>query len=187
MIRLGLNLEPLWLNLTPGREPAVRVYCRPLDTLAYQTAQIRAAREAQERLRAAADLVASGASVTGLPDPDDQAAVAALGQVLFATGLAQAAIADWEGVGDADGQPVPVTAEWVRRLMAVAPLADEFLHQYTAVYREMYREGEGYAPSPNGSSVAAPLTAPDAVATACPVRGESTGSTASAAPTGRTH
>ena len=80
MLRLNLAREPLWLDLGLG----VRVRVEPLTT-----ALMVAAR--------------SDPAVRDLPEGTADDAVA----VVFAKALAERAILDWEGVGDADGNPPP--------------------------------------------------------------------------------
>lgn len=186
MIRLGINLEPQWLCLTPGRDGGVWVHVRALDTATYQAAQARGATLARELLQEAKHLIAAGAQVLAVPSPEDAAGVAGFSQSLFAVGLAQAAIVDWNGVGDETGQPVPVTDDWVRKLMSVPHICDEFLHQYTSIYEEMFREGNASAPSQSGTTAAAATTAAGADDTPSPAPGASPAKAASGAPTRRT-
>ena len=44
--------------------------------------------------------------------------------------LARLAILEWEGVGDAEGKPMPVTPEGVDALIDLWPMADAFERLY---------------------------------------------------------
>ena len=99
MLRLNLAREPWWLDL--GHDVRIRV--EPLTT-----ALMVAAR--------------SDPAVRGLPEGtgDDEIAV------VFGKALAERAILDWEGVGDAKGKPAPVTPEAIAAVFATnfaAPVA----------------------------------------------------------------
>ena len=95
MLRLDLTAEPRWLDLGHG----VRLRVAPLTT-----ALMVAAR--------------SDAAVEALPETasDEERAL------VFAKAIARRAVTEWEGVGDADGNPVPVTPAGHRR--AARGLAD---------------------------------------------------------------
>jgi len=157
MLRLGLKTEPHWLDLLPTRAPgAVRVKVRPLTTAEYEAAKIHAGRAVRRLAEEAAERRMLGQVETALPDPDDEAAVLGLSQAYFLTGLAQAAIVEWEGVGDADGNELPPTRANVARLMQVPFIAEAFATAYTAPYEGMFAEGNALPPSPDGTSVPGP-------------------------------
>ncbi|NEU15012.1 hypothetical protein G3T14_23495 [Methylobacterium sp. BTF04] len=109
MLKLSAHPSaPAWLDLMPG----VRVQMRP----ATPAAMIIARREAGKVFRA------EGADDD--PDTGTKATVALVGA------LARFAISDWSGVGNAEGEPVPVTAENVDALMQIWPCYDAFDQQY---------------------------------------------------------
>ena len=128
MLRLNLAREPYWLDLGLG----VRVRVEPLTT-----ALMVAAR--------------SDASVRGLPEgtTDDEIAV------VFGKALAERAILDWEGVGDAEGNPTPVTPEGIAALLDIWPIFEKFQMGYVAKGLELEAEKNASAPSPNGSGAGA--------------------------------
>ncbi|MCL4747527.1 MAG: hypothetical protein KJZ83_19255, partial [Burkholderiaceae bacterium] len=105
MLRLNLAREPYWLDLGLG----VRVRVEPLTT-----ALMVAAR--------------SDPVVRCLPEgtTDDEIAV------VFGKALAQRAILDWESVGDADGNPTPVTPEGIAALLDIWPIFERFQMGYVA-------------------------------------------------------
>jgi len=132
MLRLDLAPEPHWLDLGLG----VRVRVQPLST-----ALMIAAR--------------SDAAVRDLPagSSDDQVTVA------FAKAIGRSAILDWEGVGDADGQPVAVTPEGIDALLDVWPIFERFQLGYVAKGLALELEKNASAPSPSGSTAGASATA----------------------------
>ena len=143
MLRLNLAREPHWLDLGLG----VRVRVEPLTT-----ALMVAAR--------------SDPAVRGLPEgtSDDEIAV------VFGKALAERAILDWEGVGDAEGNPTPVTPEGIAALLDIWPIFEKFQMGYVAKGLELEQEKNASAPSPTGSGAgakaiagrASPARAPEA-------------------------
>ncbi|KNX40157.1 hypothetical protein ROTO_33160 [Roseovarius tolerans] len=133
MLRLNLAREPYWLDLGLG----VRVLVEPLTT-----ALMVAAR--------------SDPAVRGLPEgtSDDEIAV------IFGKVLADRAILDWEGVGDADGNPTPVTPEGIAALLDMWPIFERFQMGYVAKGLELEQEKNASAPSPTGATAGAKATAP---------------------------
>ena len=77
----------------------------------------------------------------------------------LAKAMAGIAILDWEGVGDADGNPVPITPEAATALMDVWPLFEAFQARYVAKGLLLDQEKNVSAPSPSGTSVGAAATA----------------------------
>jgi hypothetical protein len=136
MIRLDLSREPGWLDLAHG----VRVHALPLTT-----ALMVASR--------------SDAQVEALPESatDEERAV------VFAKAIARRAVTDWEGVGDAQGNPVPVSPEGIDALLDVWPIFEAFQLAYVAKGLMLEQEKNASAPSPSGTSA-------EAIATAKPAR-----------------
>ena len=132
MLRLNLAREPYWLDLGLG----VRVRVEPLTT-----ALMVAAR--------------SDPTVRDLPEGtrDDEIAV------IFGKALAERAILDWEGVGDADGNPTPVTPEGIAALLDIWPIFERFQMGYVAKGLELEAEKNASAPSPTGSMAGVKATA----------------------------
>lgn len=114
MLKLSLTQrEPAWLDLIPD----VRLRVRPPTSAAMIAARTAASKAFQP-------------PEEGAPAPSgDRGSEAAASLVLA---LAHHAIVEWEGVGDAEGEPAPVTAENVEALMRVWPAFDAFDRLYVA-------------------------------------------------------
>ena len=140
MIRLDLSRKPRWLDL--GHDVGLRV--APLTT----------------SLMAAAR---SDASVTGLAEGASNETIA----VTMAKALARLVVLEWEGVGDAAGEPVPVTPQGIDALLDILPLFEAFQLRYVSKGLLLEEEKNGSALSANGTSAAATSTA-DPVAVPAP-------------------
>ena len=143
MLRLNLAREPYWLDLGLG----VRVKVEPLTT-----ALMVAAR--------------SDPAIRTLPvgTPDDEIAV------IFGRALAERAILDWDGVGDAQGNPTPVSPESIAALLDIWPIFERFQIGYVAKGLELDAEKNASAPSPTGYMAGAKATARPARKPAKPAR-----------------
>lgn len=145
MFRLKPPADPRWLDLPHG----VRVQVRPV-TLAEQAAMESHAGRRIAALRAEiAERDAVGASRDGLPDLDDEDIRRGLSTRYVAEGFAKAVIMGWEGVGDADGNPAPLSAANLAAF-AVSELALPFLDALLAPAMELRAEGNASAPGPAG-------------------------------------
>lgn len=132
MLTLDLTNAPRWAELIPG----VRVQLRPLTT-----ALMVAARGDP----AVADLPEGAAT--------EEAALA------MARALARRAILDWEGVGDAEGQPIPPSPEAIDALLDLWPAFEAFQTLYVAKALLLDAEKNVSPPLPNGPSAGAHATA----------------------------
>jgi len=132
MLRLNLTAEPRWLDLGHG----VRLRLAPLTT-----ALMVAAR---------ADL-----AVAALPETASPEALA----LAMAKALARRAVLDWEGVGDAAGDPLAVSPEGVDALLDIWPVFEAFQTGYVAKGLILDAEKNASAPSPSGASAGATPTA----------------------------
>ena len=128
MIRLELSPEPQWLDLGHG----VRLKLLPLTT---------------------ALMVATRSDPAVLDlDPEDSNDTRA---AVFATALARRAVVDWDGVGDAEGNVLPVTHEGIDALLSLWPIFEAFNLLYVSRGMLLDAEKNGSAPSPTGTSVGA--------------------------------
>ena len=132
MIRLNLTATPQWLNLAPG----LRLLVGPLTTALMVSARADPAIEA-------------------LPEGATQEAVA----LAMAKAVARRAVLDWQGVGDAMGQPTPVTPEGIDALLEIWPVFEAFQTMYVAKGLILDAEKNVSAPSPIGPSAVATGTA----------------------------
>ncbi|MDG4603617.1 MAG: hypothetical protein P9C55_12740 [Defluviicoccus sp.] len=142
MIHLDLKREPHWLDLGHG----VRVHVRPCTT-----ALMMAAR-ADPRIQSAGQRSALPAqSETQAAGERTAALVKALGRL---------GIQEWQGVGDGNGEPVPLTPEGVDALLDLWPMAEAFERLYLGPALLLDDEKNAFAPAPNGTSAGARDIAP---------------------------
>lgn len=132
MIRLDLSPEPQWLDLGHG----VRLKLLPLTTA----------------------LMVATRSDSAVQDLDPEAGNDARAAI-FAGALARRAVLDWEGVGDADGNPLPVSPDGIDALLSIWPIFEAFNLAYVSRGMLLDAEKNGSAPSPTGPSVGATATA----------------------------
>jgi len=135
MLRLDLHREPVWLDLAAG----VRVCLAPLTTALMVSARNDPAVEALGS------------------DADDTSRA-----LVFAKAIARRALLGWEGVGDADGEPLDPTFEGIDALLDIYPVFEAFQLKYVNKGLLLDAEKNGSAPSPSGTSAAATGTAPPA-------------------------
>jgi hypothetical protein len=132
MLRLDLTSEPRWLDLGHG----ARIRVAPLTT----------ALMVASRSDAAVDAMPATAT-------DEERALT------FAKAIARRAVIDWEGVGDADGNPAPVTPAGIDALLEVWPIFEAFQAAYVSTGLLLDAEKNASAPSPTGTSAGATATA----------------------------
>ncbi|SEP21383.1 hypothetical protein SAMN04487843_108206 [Methylobacterium sp. ap11] len=134
MLKLSQSVEPFWLDVLPG----VRIRFRPITV-----ASMLVAREAV------------GKVFRG----EDQDDVGARANIALVRELTRRGIMEWEGIGDADGQPLPVTREAVDLLMENWPAYDAIDTLYVAPALARDAEKNASSSSSGGTSAAAPDTA----------------------------
>lgn len=132
MIRLNLTASPEWLTLAPD----LRLLVAPLTTALMVSARADADVEA----------LAGTASTEALA-------------LAMAKAVARRAVLDWEGVGDALGQSLPVTPDGIDALLEVWPVFEAFQIRYVARGLLLDAEKNASPPSPTGPSAAAGATA----------------------------
>lgn len=179
MIVLDLPKEPYWIDLPHG----VSVRVRPLTTAIYETAREKARRRTREIVDDIARVRAAGGAVDGIPDLSDPDAAAGFSQLVFAQGLAEAAIFEWKGVFLPDrATPAPVTPQAVSDLMMIHGQAEAFVVLYTRTHENLIIEGNASRPSPSGATAGAGTTAQAAGLSASPAPKAERGGTESSAP-----
>ncbi|WP_415132229.1 hypothetical protein [Paracoccus sp. (in: a-proteobacteria)] len=99
MIRLNLSSEPRWVDLLPG----LRLKTAPVTTAVMASAR-------------------ADASLDGL-DPEAPKEVLA---VAMAQAVARRVVTEWEGVGDEEGEPVPISPENIDALLNIWPVFEAF-------------------------------------------------------------
>lgn len=139
MIRLNLSNSPERLTLLPG----LRLKVAPLTT-----ALMVAAR--------------ADPALAALPDTASTEEMA----LAMAKAVARLAVLDWEGVGDEQGEPLPLSPTGVDALLEVWPVFEAFQSQYVARGLMLDAEKNVSAPSPTGASAGAKATVQPAQAPA---------------------
>ena len=139
MIRLDLSTRPRWLDLGHGLR---------LQVLPVTTAIMVAAR--------------NDPAVEALPKDASQEQIA----VVMGKAVARRVVTDWEGVGDADGKPVPVTSEGINAALDIWPVFEAFETRCLAPHLMLDAEKNVSSPLPNGTSAGAKATARPAKARA---------------------
>mgnify|MGYP007011824587 FL=1 len=132
MLTLDLTNAPRWLDLLPG----VRLKLRPLTTALMVSAR-------------------TDPAVETLP-PEATTEELALA---MAKAVARRAVLEWEGVGDADGNPVGVSPEGIDALLEIWPAFEAFQAAYVAKGLLLEREKNASSPSPSGPTAGAKATA----------------------------
>lgn len=132
MLTLDITNTPRWHELAPG----VRVQLRPLTT----------ALMVATRSDTAVEAVPEDAS-------DEERAVA------FAKALARRAVIAWEGIGDADDNPIDPSPEAINALLDIWPIFEAFQLTYVSKGLLLEQEKNASAPLPTGPSAGASATA----------------------------
>ncbi|MCE6949766.1 hypothetical protein LAZ29_02365 [Cereibacter sphaeroides] len=132
MLTLDLTNAPQWCDLIPG----VRVRLRPLTTALMVSAR-------------------GDPAVADLPEgaATEEAALA------MAKALARRAILEWEGIGDADGNPIEPSPEAIDALLDLWPAFEAFQTHYVARALLLDAEKNASSPLPTGPTAGATATA----------------------------
>ena len=109
MLRLNLSNEPRWLDLGHG----VRLLVEPLTTAIMLAA------------RSNPTIVAATGDADGSASNDDLARI-------VAKAVARIVVKDWDGVGDENGKPLPLTPEGIDALLELWPIFEAFQTKYIA-------------------------------------------------------
>ena len=182
MIRLSVPKEPFWIELLEG----VRIKNRPVTRIEQSAARAWAQRQ-KAGVNGSEDTIASlGGEVSGLPDMEDPDVAQASEDLLYAQGLARRIIIEWEGVVSKDGTPADVTPEAIDEFMLLPYVGELFMTKVQQQVFEMFAEGNGSGPEPDGTSATAQGTAGDAETSTPPAAEENGGKAASTAPTSPT-
>lgn len=145
MLRLSFTAEPFWIPLMGDAQVRVEPFSSTILG------------RARAILRRGGD---------ALPEATDEAVEAHFQR--FATAIACAAITEWEGIGDLEGAPLPVTAETVAGVMSIPACADAFKVAYLLPAMEMLAEKKDLPPLSDGTSAAGRLIAVAAAKSAKP-------------------
>jgi hypothetical protein len=132
MLTLDLTNAPQWRDLIPG----VRLKLRPLTTALMVSAR-------------------GDPAIGDMPEgaATEEAALA------MAKALARRAILEWEGIGDADSNPIAPSPAAIEALLDRWPAFEAFQTRYVARALLLDAEKNGSAPLPSGTSAGATATA----------------------------
>ena len=143
MIRLNMTSAPDWLTLAPD----LRVQVAPLTTALMVSAR-------------------ADQAIETLPETASREELA----LAMAKAVARRAVLDWEGVGDEDGNALPISPDGIDALLNVWPVFEAFQTLYVAKGLILDAEKNVCAPLPNGPSAGARVIAPPAQGAAPTVR-----------------
>jgi hypothetical protein len=155
MLRITFQTEPSWLDLPHGvrlllRPPGTAVILAAGTDLAASAASSAAVTAAASSAADPVTAPATGAATTPETGPDaaspphlTTAVPADSGRLAFTSAVARAAILDWEGVADAAGTPLPVSAAAVDALMTHWPVFAAFERLYVQPALLVVAEGNG--------------------------------------------
>lgn len=139
MIRLDLSSAPKWLDLGAG----LRLHVLPVTTAIMVAAR-------------------NDPAVEVLPEGGSKEEMA----LVMARAVARRVVTGWEGVGDANGKPVPVSPDGIDALLDIWPVFEAFQTRCLAPHLMLDAEKNASAPSPTGTSAGAKPTAKPAKARA---------------------
>jgi hypothetical protein len=129
MLRLDFSAVPFWIDLVGE----ARIQVAPFTSAVLTRAQA----------------IGRG---NGEPLPEDPVEAVQVHFDRLSVAVACAAILDWEGIGDVDGVPLPVSREAVVGLMSIHECFEAFKVGYMVKAVEILAEKKGFAPSSNGTS-----------------------------------
>lgn len=132
MIRLNLSNAARWIDLVPG----VRLELLPVGTT--------------QMLQVNQDIALAEEDAEEAPGTGGKSRSLALAQALAAR-----VVIGWEGVGDVNGDPLPVTPEGLYALLEHLPVFTAFQEKVVRPAMELVDEGNGSALSPDGTSARA--------------------------------
>lgn len=161
MLRLTVSREPRWLDVIPG----VRVQVRPIETATSEAAFADALERIRPLVAAAEDAAKAGTPLSPEGRSGANAAwIQGLQWQFLIEAHARYGIVAWEGLGDDNGEPLPVTPAACAAFAAHPSLGREFYRKYRAELDAVDAEGNASAPSPDGATAGAPITATGATA-----------------------
>lgn len=151
---IALPKAPQWLSLPLG----MRAKVRPISSAIQNAALYQAKQEFVSLLTDARNGGADMEQVDNLLN-SSEALKEGTFSYLYAVGLGEVAILEWEGVDDAKGNPAPVTPANVRLFMDVPGISQAFIAAYEEPLRALTAEGNASAPGANGKAKGAVTTA----------------------------
>lgn len=169
MLKLGAANVNKRVDLAPG----VYVNVRPATRAEMHIAAIKTT-ALVTAARIGAEAMTQLCEACGVAEPDEDRTDELLEALAYRVSMIELAvlcIEDWHGIGDADGNPVPPTREWIALLLRELDASSKIDAAINARIHLEVDEGNGSPASPNGAAAAGENTAPTAglPASAAPV------------------
>ena len=151
MLSLKIGRGPEWIALLGGR---IRLLVAPMTSAVMMAVKSDLAGKVKA-------LPKAGDAEDGTPPAEG---LINEWHVALVKAIVARTILEWEGIGDADGNPVGVTPAGIDALMDLHRVFAEFDAQVVAPYLAVQAEKKGSSPLPSGTSegatdIAAPATA----------------------------
>jgi hypothetical protein len=138
MLRIGIPRDARWIDIGAG----VRLKVRPATTALVTTARTRASRQIERMRQAQKDAQEAGLDYDG-PDMTDRDAIVGYAFALSVMSMARELVEDWEGVGDADGTPIPFALDGLGEVLSHSGLAERFIAAVMEAPEALAAEGNG--------------------------------------------
>ncbi|SLN77947.1 hypothetical protein [Roseisalinus antarcticus] len=148
MLRLDMTRKPAWHDMPGG----VRLKLLPITTALM--AEARRDPDVVEALQSVPPEAIEAEADAAISRATDEAVA-----IPFAVALARLAIVEWDGVGDARGNPVEPGTETIPALMDIWPIFEAFQTRYVQKGLLLEQEKNASAPSQPGSGAGARSTA----------------------------
>lgn len=158
MLSLKIGRGPEWIDILGG---AIRLHVAPLTSAVMMAVKSDLAGKVKA-------LPKAGDAEDGTPPAEG---LINEWHVALVKAIAARTILEWEGIGDADGNPVGVTPAGIDALMDLHKVFGEFDARVVAPYLMVQAEKKDLSPLPNGTSAGATATAMPAKASAKSARG----------------
>ena len=168
MLKLELDRQPRWLALPHG----IRVLVRPLTTAISEAAFSDAINRVRPVKLEAEDAAAAGAPLPPEePNGANAAWLAGLQWQYLCEAYARYAILEWQGLGDENGEPLPLSPAAFTAFAAHPDLGREFYRLLRGDLDRLDAEGNGSGTSAAGDTAAGTkpaAAAPDALSGPAP-------------------
>lgn len=156
---MGLRLS---FDRSPRKVPLIGgawLTMQPATSVEIGTAEAAARRKLKDAIEGAGALAEIGLAAPSVQDLQDGHYVLGLSRYLAGVALAERLVTDWGGVLGENGKSIAFDPSLLPKLFLEDTVLRSFEMAAYAVREALVAEGEGFAPSPNGSAAGAPDTA----------------------------